>query len=177
MILGKAARYGLYAAITMAERPDQLTTAGKVSRLFGVSADHVAKVLHKLARARLARSVRGVGGGYQLAVDPRKLTMLEVVEAVDGPLLPECLGCDRGGGQSAIGHFGPHDLRDPFLRAPLGVRVQAGRPESQSAPDPLPSGADSDSDSDSEKRECSRPCHGWATAPGATPSSWRRSWR
>ena len=101
MILGKAARYGLYAAITMAERPDQLTTAGEVSRLFGVSADHVAKVLHKLARARLARSVRGVGGGYQLAVDPRKLTMLEVVEAVDGPLLPECLGCDRGGGQCA----------------------------------------------------------------------------
>ena len=64
---------------------------------FEVSEDHVAKVLQQLVRARIVQGVRGVGGGYRLAVAPRELTMLAVVEAVEGPLRPDCYGCEAHG--------------------------------------------------------------------------------
>jgi Rrf2 family protein len=95
--LNKSSRLGLYAAVLMAGRRDALVSAATVAEEFSVSEDHVAKVLQQLVRARIAVGVRGVGGGYRLAVDPRELTMLAVVEACEGPLRPDCYGCDDAG--------------------------------------------------------------------------------
>ena len=94
MTLNKSSRFGLYAVVMMAENPETLVSASMVSHAFGVSEDHVAKVLQQLVRARIAQGVRGVGGGYRLAADPRQLTMLDIVEALEGPIRPECYGCD-----------------------------------------------------------------------------------
>jgi Rrf2 family protein len=44
------------------------------------------KALRPLVHAGVLRSVRGPGGGYALARDPKHITVLEVVEAVDRPL-------------------------------------------------------------------------------------------
>jgi Rrf2 family transcriptional regulator, nitric oxide-sensitive transcriptional repressor len=98
MTLNKASRIGLYAVTMMAERPDQLISAAMVAEAFDVSEDHVAKVLQQLVRVRVVTGVRGAGGGYRLAVDPRQLTMLDVVEALEGPLRPACYGCDLAAG-------------------------------------------------------------------------------
>jgi Rrf2 family nitric oxide-sensitive transcriptional repressor len=96
--LNKSSRLGLYAVVLMAGRRDELVSAALVAQTFDVSEDHVAKVLQQLMRARIVAGVRGAGGGYRLAVDPRQLTMLAVVEAVEGPLRPDCYGCDAGAG-------------------------------------------------------------------------------
>ncbi len=92
MTLTKAARFGLYALGSIARAPGLRLSAGEVARKFGVSENHVAKVLQQLKRQGMIRSVRGVGGGYELAADPRRLTMLEVVECVEGSLLHQA--CD-----------------------------------------------------------------------------------
>lgn len=89
MNLHKSSRYGLYAVVMMADQPDSLITASLVAKTFDISENHVAKVLQQLARARIIKSVRGVGGGYQLADDPRKITMADVVEVLQGPLSPK----------------------------------------------------------------------------------------
>lgn len=94
MTLNKSSRFGLYAVVMMAERPEQRISAAMIAEAFAISEDHVAKVLQQLVRARIVAGVRGVGGGYRLATDPRKLTMLDVVEALEGPLKPACYGCD-----------------------------------------------------------------------------------
>ena len=94
MQLNKSSRYGLYAVVMMAERPGELVSAALVAQTFAISEDHVAKVLQQLVRARLVQGVRGVGGGYRLAADPRQVTMLDVVEALEGPMQPACYGCD-----------------------------------------------------------------------------------
>ena len=45
------------------------------------------KILRKLTQAGITSSIRGKGGGYRLARDPKEITFLEVIEVIDGPLL------------------------------------------------------------------------------------------
>ena len=92
MILNKASRFGLYAVVMMASRDDRITAA-EVARTYDISENHVAKVLQQLARARIVSSTRGVGGGYTLLRDPARLTMLEIVECLDGEFAKPCSGC------------------------------------------------------------------------------------
>jgi Rrf2 family protein len=44
-------------------------------------------VLQKLTRARILKSVSGTNGGYGLARDPRDINALEVIRAIDGPVI------------------------------------------------------------------------------------------
>jgi Rrf2 family transcriptional regulator, nitric oxide-sensitive transcriptional repressor len=56
---------------------------------------HLAKVIQTLARAGLVETTRGRGGGVRLARDPGAISLLEVVEAIQGPLC--FLRCPRQG--------------------------------------------------------------------------------
>jgi len=47
----------------------------------------LAKVLQKLTKAGVLHSVAGTNGGYKLARDARRITALEVVRAIDGPVI------------------------------------------------------------------------------------------
>ena len=86
MSLTKGARFGLYAVVTMARRAGERVSARAVAEDLAISENHVAKVLQLLTRAGIVASVRGVGGGYTLARDATHLTMLDVVECVEGPM-------------------------------------------------------------------------------------------
>lgn len=55
----------------------------------GLSPEHTAKLLRILREAELVSSTRGSGGGYQLARDAKDISVLQVLEAIDGSLLPE----------------------------------------------------------------------------------------
>jgi Rrf2 family protein len=91
--LNKASRFGLYALVSMARDPGALVTAASVAEDFGISQNHVAKLLQQLVRAGLVQSVRGAGGGYQLVREASTITMLDVVECLDGPLTDACTAC------------------------------------------------------------------------------------
>jgi Rrf2 family protein len=54
--------------------------------LFGFSEAHFAKVMQALSRAGIVRSVRGPAGGTRLARKPDEINLLEVYEALDGPI-------------------------------------------------------------------------------------------
>lgn len=51
-----------------------------------VPQNYLAKILQKLAAAGILDTKRGVGGGISLARPPREITMLDVIESVEGPL-------------------------------------------------------------------------------------------
>jgi Rrf2 family iron-sulfur cluster assembly transcriptional regulator len=56
-----------------------------------IPAEFLRKILSALARAKILRSVRGPTGGVRLARKPEDITLLDIVEAVEGPLaLNEC---------------------------------------------------------------------------------------
>ena len=60
-------------------------SAPDLARRLGVSRHHLVKVMQRLARSGLVRPVRGSAGGFRLARDPRAVTLLDVLEAIDGP--------------------------------------------------------------------------------------------
>ena len=86
--LKTSTRIALYAIFELGRRPDELLTAAELAQRYRVSQHHAAKVLQQMARAGLARSVRGVGGGFQIARDPREITMFDVVSIFDPPTAP-----------------------------------------------------------------------------------------
>lgn len=66
-----------------------------VARLFGISTHHVAKVVNQLSRQGYIRSVRGIGGGIELAMQPDDIRLGEVIERFEGNLhLLDCVGTD-----------------------------------------------------------------------------------
>ena len=80
MRLQKATICGLYAVLDLASRPEAQISAAEIAAKYDVSLNHLAKVLRALVRAGLIESVRGPGGGYRFAANPRRVTLLDVIE-------------------------------------------------------------------------------------------------
>jgi Rrf2 family protein len=59
--------------------------AARLAQLHDVSPSYLAKQLQALSRAGLVRSVQGKSGGYVLTRSAEQITMLDIVEAIDGP--------------------------------------------------------------------------------------------
>jgi Rrf2 family protein len=85
--LTKKADYGLIAMRHLAEHADLGACSAKdLAEMYGIPQEALAKILQRLARARLLTSQHGTNGGYVLARDPRKISALEVIQAIEGPL-------------------------------------------------------------------------------------------
>jgi len=86
--LSKKADYGLIAVKHLARHREQhACSASEIAEEYGISATLMAKVLQKLARQSLVIAKHGSTGGYQLAKAPENLSALEVITAIDGPVL------------------------------------------------------------------------------------------
>ncbi len=71
-------------------------TAAQVAQLYGVSTNHMAKVVNQLSRLGYVRSIRGIGGGIELAKQPADIRLGEVVEAFEGNMhLLQCVATDN----------------------------------------------------------------------------------
>jgi len=86
--------YALRTLIYLAGKPGR-ATIGQVAEFFAISKDHVAKVVQQLARLGYIRSIRGIGGGLELARRPHQITVGQVVLDFEGNMhLLECIGVD-----------------------------------------------------------------------------------
>ena len=86
--LSKKADYGLIAMKHLAtHRRQSSSSASEIAEEYGISATLMAKVLQKLARRSLVIAKHGSSGGYQLARDPGQISALDVISAIDGPVL------------------------------------------------------------------------------------------
>lgn len=80
MRLQRASRFALYAVLELARAGDRQITAAEIARKYGISINHLAKVLRDLGRAGLVESVRGVGGGFRFSGDAKRTTLMEVIQ-------------------------------------------------------------------------------------------------
>ncbi len=93
--LSRLADYAVVITSYMAAQPDRVFSAFELAEGTGLPAPTVSKVLTALSRAKVAKSLRGVKGGYQLARSADDITAAEIVSAVDGPIaLTMCLEHD-----------------------------------------------------------------------------------
>ncbi len=65
------------------------TSLADISLRQGITLSNLEQLFSKLRRAGLVRSVRGPGGGYFLAKDPKEVTIGDILRAVDEPLAPD----------------------------------------------------------------------------------------
>lgn len=82
----KSTSLALYAAVEMARSDDAPVTAAAVAAKHHVSVHHLSKVLQRLARAGVARTVLGTKGGYLLARSAKDVSVAEIVEIFEGPV-------------------------------------------------------------------------------------------
>jgi Rrf2 family protein len=101
MQITRATDYAVRVMVTLAAVPDgqkmQLETLAEAT---GVRATFLSKILQRLVHRGLVLSHRGTGGGFCLKVLPDSVTLLEVIEAMEGPLqlnvcMGEGTGCER----------------------------------------------------------------------------------
>jgi Rrf2 family protein len=86
--LSKKADYGLIAMKHLAlHRQEHACSANEIAEEYGISATLMAKVLQKLAKHGLVAAKHGSSGGYQLSRQPEQISALEVLTAIDGPVL------------------------------------------------------------------------------------------
>lgn len=95
MKLQTSTRLAIHAVAQLAARPGAQVPAALIARRSGISVNHLVKVLRTLGRARLVEAARGAGGGYRFRGNPRRVTLLEVME------LFEDVGPPRIGGAGA----------------------------------------------------------------------------
>jgi len=101
MQITRASDYAVRVMIHLAGLPPGSTVRQSVlSRATDVSGHFLSKVLQQLVRSGLIRSQRGSGGGFALAVPAASVSLLDVVQAIEGPIrLNQCLeegpSCER----------------------------------------------------------------------------------
>jgi Rrf2 family iron-sulfur cluster assembly transcriptional regulator len=84
MLITRQADYAMRAVLYLATHP--LANISEIASAQDVPRDYLAKILQKLAKADIVATHRGVGGGITLARPPEKINLLDVMEAVEGPL-------------------------------------------------------------------------------------------
>ncbi len=92
MKLQRASRFALYAVMELAADPARQITAADIADKYGISINHLAKVLRDLGRAGLVESVRGAGGGFRFSGNAKRTTLMDVIQ------LFEDVGGDMPGG-------------------------------------------------------------------------------
>ena len=75
-----ATRLALFAVFQLAADPRRQLAAAEIAGRFGISVNHLSKVLRTLGRAGLVEALRGAGGGYRFRGNPRRVTLLDVIE-------------------------------------------------------------------------------------------------
>ena len=85
--------YASRALLNLALRASNAPTPVKeLAERTGLPQPYLEQILLALKTEGIVTSKRGVGGGYQLAKDPRDITLAEIVTAVDGPIVAGIFG-------------------------------------------------------------------------------------
>ncbi len=86
--LSTQADYAVRAVYELARHdPGAVLHTGEIASAQHIPSPRLAKVIHDLARADLVRTQRGHQGGVMLARPPAEITVRDVYEAVEGPIL------------------------------------------------------------------------------------------
>ena len=87
--------YTLRVLMYLAIERERLATIPEIAAAYGISENHLMKVVHQLAKTKVIESVRGKGGGIRLMRDPAEIRLGQIVRASEGNgAIVECLSSD-----------------------------------------------------------------------------------
>ena len=82
-MISQTAEYALRAIVNLAGQDGVARTTTQIAKTTQIPAGYLAKVMQSLSHCGLVKSRRGVNGGFILAYDPRDLSILGVINAVE----------------------------------------------------------------------------------------------
>jgi Rrf2 family transcriptional regulator, nitric oxide-sensitive transcriptional repressor len=90
------ADYSLRTLMYLATHEDRLCTSREISDRYGISKNHVVKIVHKLSQLGYIKSVKGKGGGIGLLKKPSQINLRSLITALETNLtLVECFDAER----------------------------------------------------------------------------------
>jgi len=90
MKISRSTGYALLAAGYLAQHQKEgITLSQDISKKYNIPLEYLLKILQQLVKANVLRSKRGPRGGFSLARPVKKITLLQVIEAVDGPMVSQ----------------------------------------------------------------------------------------
>ncbi|CAM3178825.1 MULTISPECIES: RrF2 family transcriptional regulator [Janthinobacterium] len=82
---GSGTEYGLHCLLYLAQPLAEPASSRDLAELQGISVSFLAKIFPKLEKAGIVTASEGIRGGYQLARPPGDISVLDVVDAIEGP--------------------------------------------------------------------------------------------
>ena len=101
MQITRAAEYAIRGVLYLCQQPEgSICLLSEISERQKIPPSFLSKIFQSLSRAGIVSSSRGAGGGFMLVKDPAEITLLDVIEAIQGPIaLNMCLSngqvCDQ----------------------------------------------------------------------------------
>jgi Rrf2 family protein len=87
MQLTREGDYGIRSVLYLARQPyKKISFVTEISEEYKIPRSFLAKILQKLVKAKIVRSYRGVKGGFSLARQAKDISVLDVLEAIEGKL-------------------------------------------------------------------------------------------
>jgi Rrf2 family protein len=87
--------YAIRCVLYLSGSPDEVVMVNEIARAKRIPKSFLSKILQKLARAGIVRSIRGVKGGFRLAKGPESISILDVIEAIEGPVVMNHCAIDK----------------------------------------------------------------------------------
>ena len=141
MRLTARSEYGLLALIDIACRSGEGPVSARgIAERQGIPGKFLEQLFVALRQSGLVTAVRGAHGGFELSRDAEGITVLDVVEALEGPLQPtQCPvlePCGRSGPCAAVGVWtqATNALRDVLGRTTLAELAEMQRNMDSTAP-------------------------------------------
>ncbi len=99
MRISKIVHYSLRLLIHLADNQPQAApiSASELAEQTGISVKFIEKIMRLLSKAKLVTSMRGIAGGHLLNVDPRDITLKDIIYAVEGGIFPPSLSPQEKG--------------------------------------------------------------------------------
>ncbi len=85
MLVTRETDYAVRTVLYLAKNRDRTASVTEVAHAMQIPKSFLAKLLQRLVRSHILTSSRGVNGGFQLAQKPSEITLLSIMEAVQGP--------------------------------------------------------------------------------------------
>ena len=104
MQITRASEYGMLGLIALSRRPvGEVVMLDVLAREEDIPVSFLGKIFQSLSKGGLVKSARGSGGGFALSRPAGEISVLEVIESIEGPVaLTRCLdedtGCEHAGG-------------------------------------------------------------------------------
>ena len=119
MFLTREADYAVRCVLFLSREAGRTASAAEISKAALVPRGFLAKILQRLAKRGIVRSTKGAAGGFALSRPPGEVCLLDVIEALQGPLAINACAVD----EKAC------DLADACAAHPIWVELRKGMEE------------------------------------------------